>query len=391
MSERTKTDVFDRWTPVWHAFFYVMMAVATGVVVLNPAATSRLPVVVLVSALAIWHWVMIVRPGRGHRERPRQVGLYIFGATIVSGVLVAIDLVFLMVAMSLYNQVFAFLTMRRAMPAAAAITASIGLSVSRTSDPAAVIVVVVCAAAAVLLALYLDATASESRKRRELIEELERTREQLALAQRVVGMTEERSRIARELHDTVTQQLVGIVMHLEAANGADAAGAKTALEQSLRLAREGLAEARRLVWAERPAQLEAGSLTGALMTAGERVSKETGLAVEHDFAGDLDTLPAAVQALVLRGVQEALANARKHARARRVTISVARSDDLVTIDVHDDGVGFDPDAARPTARGAGFGLRGLRDRVAAVGGRLSIESAPGKGTTLAVHVPLESA
>jgi signal transduction histidine kinase len=235
----------------------------------------------------------------------------------------------------------------------------------------------------------LRATSDESEKRRELIEELERTREQLAFAERLAGMTEERHRIGRELHDTVTQQLIGIVMHLEAGNAMDQDGARAALESSLRLAREGLAEARRLVWAERPAQLEGGSLSRALETATERVANEGGLEIERVVGEDIDALPAALQTLALRGVQEALANVRKHAKARHVVVTVAVSDDLLAVDVQDDGVGFDariPDG--PSARGLGFGLRGLRERLEVLGGTLSVESRRGQGTTLAMHVPL---
>jgi signal transduction histidine kinase len=390
MPARTAPDVFDRWTPIWHAFFYVMIAVATAVVLGGPGP-ARVQIVPLVAALVAWHWLLIVRPGRGHRQRPRQVGVYLAGAGVMAALLVASDLTFLMVAMTLYNHVFAFLVTRYALPAALAVTAAIGLGVARSTEPAAIIVVAVCALGALVLGLYLSASARESSQRAELIQELERTREQLALAERLAGKTEERQRIGRELHDTVTQQLVGIVMHLEAAAGRDGDTVRSALERSLALAREGLAEARRLVWAERPAQLEEGSLTRALEATARRLTNETGLSIENDFEGEIDALPAAVQALVLRGVQEALANVRKHARARKVAVSVSASTDLLTVDVHDDGVGFDPGAAPREERGAGFGLRGLRERAHALGGTLSIESARDAGTTLALHVPLESA
>jgi signal transduction histidine kinase len=383
-----KKDVSDRWTPVWHAFFYAMIAVANVLSALNAGRVSP-SVAGLSAALAGWHWLMLVRPGAGHRERPRQVALYLPPAFVASGVLVAIDPVFLMVAMTLYNQVFAFMAIRLAVPFAVVLTVTIALAVTRGGDAAGLVVVVICSMAALLFALYLNASSDESRKRRELIEELERTRAELAFAERLAGMTEERRRIARELHDTVTQQLVGIVMHLEAAREGDAEEIQDALERTLGLAREGLAEARRMVWAERPAQLERASLTTALLAATERVSNETGLRIDNAFGDELDALPAPVQALVLRGVQEALANVRKHARARRVAVTVAAESDLVTVDVQDDGAGFDATAAgRRATGGSGFGLRGLRERVEELGGALSIESARGEGTTLAMHVPL---
>jgi signal transduction histidine kinase len=386
------SDVWDRWTPIWHAFFYVMMATATGLLLTNAgvSTTPKWRAVGLVGVLAGWHWTMMVRSGAGHRERPRRVGVYLAGAMLLSVLLVRINSVFLMVAMTLFNQVFAFLVMRWALPAAFTLMASIALTVTRTADPSVVVLVVVGSGAALLFSVYLTASAAESQRRRELIEELERAREQLAFAERLAGRSEERGRIARELHDTVTQQLVGIVMKLEAA-GATEDTDRTAHADSLSLAREALAEARRLVWAERPTQLEKDTLTTALTATARRVSSETGMAIETVLDGELDTLQVSLQTLMLRAVQEALANVKKHARARHVTVSAAASESMLTLDVQDDGVGFDGRiGSAPSEHGSGFGLRGLRDRVEAAGGELVIESERGRGTTLAGHVPLRA-
>jgi signal transduction histidine kinase len=373
-----RKDVFERWTPVWHAFFYLMIAVATVLVVVPSNGRPRAFILATAGSLAVWHALMLARVRGNLRERPRRVGIYLVGATILSVALVRVDLAFLMVAMTLYNHVFAFLVMRWALPAAGALSVAIALAVFRAADTGTLIVLLLAAGAALMFAFYLRATGDESEARLALIEELERTREQLAFAERLAGMTEERHRIGRELHDTVTQQLVGIVMHLEARKD-------DAIDTSLRLAREGLAEARRLVWADRPAQLEEGSLSRALGALFERVRRETGLVVEEQIDENVDTLPVVIQTLVMRATQEALANVRKHARATRVAVSVSVSDELLTIDVQDDGIGFD----RPLPdRGAGFGLRGLRERVAAHRGTVTIESAAGAGTTIAVHVPL---
>jgi signal transduction histidine kinase len=376
-------SVFQRWTPIWHAFFYLMIAVATGLVLVRftEIGRPRGPVVIVVLGLVVWHVTMLARIRGNPRERPRQVGIYLVGATLLSLWLVHVDLAFLMVAMTLYNHVFAFLVMRWAVPAAGALSVAIALVVMRAVDPVTLLVLLIAAGAAVLFAFFLRATGEESEARLALIEELERTREQLAFAERLAGMTEERHRIGRELHDTVTQQLIGIVMHLEAAKSEENRGA---IDTSLRLAREGLAEARRLVWADRPAQLEEGSLSRALRTM---LDRETGVVVETQIDEGVDMLPAALQTLVLRATQEALANIRKHARATRASVSIAVSDGLLAIDVQDDGVGFDGPLPE-RARGAGFGLRGLRERVAAHRGSLTIESAAGSGTTIAVHVPL---
>src|SRR5262249_52792523 len=156
-----------------------------------------------------WHWLLLVRPAGHPRTRPRHVGVYLVGAILLSVQLLRVDLVFLMTAMTLFNHVFAFLEMRRALPAAGALSLAIGLVVMGKADATSALILMVGAGAALLFALFLSATSDESDKRRALIDELERTREQLALAERLAGQTEERHRIGRELHDTVTQQLVG--------------------------------------------------------------------------------------------------------------------------------------------------------------------------------------
>ncbi len=387
MARAPASNVFERWTPVWHVLFYVMIAIATFFTFRNFAEEGKgTPVlaVLLAGLLVVWHFFMLVR-FRMHREHPKRVTLYLAGAIAISVALLRLSPVFLMVAMTLYNQVFAFLVMRWAIAVAAVLTASITLVLVGRADPAILTVMAIGSGCALLFSLFISATTDESEKRQALIEELERTRVELAFAERLAGRTEERHRIGRELHDTVTQQLVGIVMHLEAANekGSDP---RAAVDSSLRLARAGLAEARRLVWAERPAQLENASLSSALE---ELIAKEASLEIERDISADIDELPAALQTLVLRGVQESLANIRKHASAKRVAISISLAPDLLAIDVNDDGVGFDGKISdAPSPKNSGFGLRGLRERVVAVGGTLSIESERGSGTTVTVHVPL---
>lgn len=379
--------MFDRWTPVWHVFFYAVVAIATGRALTRPGVTREAQGVVLAlaGALVAWHLVLLVRPGRGHRERPRQVAGYLGGATALSVGLVSRDPVFFMVAMTLYNHVFAFLPMRWAVPAAIGLTAVLGIVGLRGNFGNSTLLVLVGAGVALVVALYLSATGNESEKRAELIDALERTRGELARAERQAGQAEERQRIARELHDTVTQQLLGIVLHLEGASKDEATEA--AVRPVLDLAREGLADARRLVWMDRPRQLETETLSKALATLCERAEREAELTIERDVAAEVDALAVPFQTLVLRATQEALANVRKHARARRVAVSAAIAGNLLVLDVQDDGVGFVASATE-AVDGSGFGLRGLRERVESLGGTVAIESHPNEGTTIAVHVPL---
>ena len=133
----------------------------------------------------------------------------------------------------------------------------------------------------------------------------------------------------------------------------------------------------RLQLLDQPLPQALGELTG-------RLAEETGLHAETRATGTTRPLPAEVEEALLRVAQEALANVRKHAAASRVTVTLSYLDDAVTLDVADDGVGFEQ-AAAATA-GGGLGLGAMRERVEGLGGRLVVESAPGEGTTIAVEV-----
>jgi signal transduction histidine kinase len=159
------------------------------------------------------------------------------------------------------------------------------------------------------------------------------------------------------------------------------------LDQARRTARENLVEARRLVAALRPEILEGTSLSGALGRLAERWSGETGVPATVSVTGDEHALAQETQVALLRAAQEALSNTRRHARAASVEITLSYMEDLVALDVQDDGEGFDPNGVAEGADG-GFGLRAMRERVEAIGGSLLVESEPGAGCTLVVELPL---
>ncbi|NOX62692.1 MAG: sensor histidine kinase [Chloroflexi bacterium] len=217
--------------------------------------------------------------------------------------------------------------------------------------------------------------------------------EKIHLLQQVseAAVLEERQRLAREIHDTLAQDFTGIVMHLEAAENAwntDSDAALTHLSRARETAREGLSEARRLVWALRPDILERTSLAEALSRVAQRWSEETGVPVYMRVEGDPHALPGDSDVIVLRAAQEALANVRKHAHATRVDLTLTYLDDRVLLDVQDNGRGFDPARVENGAGPRGFGLQAMRERVEARGGELIIESAVGEGATLVLSLPL---
>jgi PAS domain S-box-containing protein len=209
-----------------------------------------------------------------------------------------------------------------------------------------------------------------------------RLREQ---AEQAAAMAE-RGRLARELHDSVTQSLYSVTMYAEAAARLMPPGHQAAAEH-LRDARdtaqEALREMRLLIYQLRPAAVEQGGLAVALQLRLDAVERRGGIHAELAVEGE-DRLPAGMQAELHQVAQEALNNALKHAHAQRVQVRLKFGEAEARLEVEDDGVGFDLAAVQG---GGGLGLPGMQERVQKIGGRLEIKSAPGHGTKVEVEVP----
>ncbi|MFJ5096216.1 histidine kinase [Streptomyces sp. NPDC088557] len=303
-------------------------------------------------------------------------------------------------------------------------------------------------AVAVATVLGYQALYRESERRRRLIEELLATRAELASAERHAGTLAERERLAREIHDTLAQGLSSIQLLLRAAERALPPGSPAAghIDRARRAAQDNLAEARRFVRALSPPDLEHGSLaaalerlcdgagpygtdggsgaygtevllepygTGAVSSArtadasgpgaspgpgpapgsgpgpapGSGPGPAAGPRVRFSVSGTPVELPTPYEVALLRIAQSALGNTVRHAAASRAEITLSFMDSSVTLDVVDDGVGFDPGAVRPSSD-AGFGLPAMRSRAESLGGAFTVESAPGQGTAVAVSLPL---
>jgi signal transduction histidine kinase len=220
--------------------------------------------------------------------------------------------------------------------------------------------------------------------------------DELAVAQRDAGAVAERTRLSRDIHDTVAQSLTSIGMIAASATAAadsETAGpdaAARAFSQIGELAREGLADTRRIVDALMPAQLEGAALADALRRMLVRLHDETGIRTELRVDEDFPPLPVTTEVALLRTAQSALANVRLHARAGRVVVTMSDGGDAVRLDVVDDGIGFDATgwASRPAGPEGGYGLRAIRERLRELGGTLDVESAPGQGAALSASVPI---
>lgn len=210
--------------------------------------------------------------------------------------------------------------------------------------------------------------------------------EQLLEQATAAGIRQERARLARELHDTVAQGLVAVVTQLESIDDEALTDAdRRRVGNAKELARQGLAEARRAVDALRPPALEEAGLPDALDRYARQWSQVNHMAADVAVSGtarDTDTDGA-----LIRVAQEALSNAARHAGARRVAVSLDYLDGEVLLDIHDDGIGFDPAQARQPSVTGGHGLPGMAERIRLVGGRLTVESEPGAGCVISAAVP----
>ncbi|MCZ2261229.1 sensor histidine kinase [Isoptericola sp. QY 916] len=246
------------------------------------------------------------------------------------------------------------------------------------------------AAVAVGVVLGIEAFVRESQTRQRTVDELTQVRQHLAQAERERAVTEERARLARDIHDTLAQSLSAIELLLRAADdavGTDDARARDLVGQARGAARDSLAEARRVVQDLTPPDLDRTTLVAAL----RRVAARQPLDVSVRTAGDVRPLPVPVETALLRVAQSALANVAQHSGAGRARLTLTYEGDTVTLDVVDDGRGFDPEAVARAAgaTGRGFGLPSVRSRAQELGGSVALETSPGAGTALAVTLPVE--
>jgi len=223
-----------------------------------------------------------------------------------------------------------------------------------------------------------------------LLRDLEAANRQLTeYAARVEDLTiaAERQRMARELHDTLSQGLAGLILQLEAADAHLAADrperARSILEQSMEKARGTLQEARQAIDDLR--QPAGHDLAEAAEQETERFTLATGIACESSIELKA-AIPEAMTDTAIRAISEGLTNIARHARAKQVSLRLYDVGKELEIDIRDDGVGFTPQAVQP----GHYGLLGMRERVRLAGGRLDIHSETGKGTCLLIRFPLEN-
>lgn len=388
-------DTDTRWLgAVMHAAFFLLLGGALARFLLRHPGEPRTPWIIALSvALAVLYVLGPVLSGPGERPTRRRLAWL--------GLVVVVWMVLVVLAPSFaWCAVPLFYTGLRTLPARAALVLVTVLTVFVVAaqlrlagrfDPN--LLLAPPAVAAIAAAVFLH-TERQAARQRALIDDLIRTRRELAASERREGTLAERQRLSMEIHDTLAQGLSSQRMLLQAAERvweSDPGKARTHVRGAASVAEHNLAEARRFVHDLAPADLAGGGGLEAALRA--LAVRETGDAftvrVHVDDGARVPPLPDRVQSALLRIAQGALANVREHAGASTAALTLTLLDDEVVLDVSDDGHGFDP-AVLPDAPAGmrGHGLPAMHARLRQLGGTLTVESAPGEGTVVSAAVPL---
>lgn len=232
---------------------------------------------------------------------------------------------------------------------------------------------------------------ADSAEKSRLVDELRRAQDRLVATEREAGRLAERARLGRDLHDTVAQSLSSIQLLLHAAERADAPEAAMRHVRGARdAARDSLAETRAFISDLTPPDLAQRSLRTALERVAQR-ARDRGTPIAVEVAGSARALAMPVEATLLRIAQEAVENVVAHAPGSSGVVRLTFEDDAVSLEVDDDGAGFDAEAAleRAGVASGSFGLAGMRARAADLGGYAVVISAPGEGTLVSARIPLD--
>ncbi|MEU7501246.1 sensor histidine kinase [Streptomyces griseofuscus] len=380
-------------TIVMHTAFFVLLGASLARYLVRHGESPHTPWIVALSALLAVLYVL--GPALGTRPTPRR--LTWLGLVVAAwALLVVLAPSFAWCAVPLFYTGLRTLPSRAAIPLVALLTAlAVAAQLELAGWPDPNVLLAPPAVAAVAATVYVVMHRQAARQS-ELIDDLVRTRRELAATGRREGTLAERERLAREIHDTLAQGLSSQRMLLQAADRLWDSAPGTAHEHvrtAAQIAERGLAEARRFVHDLTPADLaEGGGLLRALRAVAARETAP-GLTVRvHTEGAPPERLPALVESALLRIAQGALANVREHAGATTATLTLTCLDDQIVLDVMDDGRGFEPAEDRRDGTGGegrGHGLPAIRARLRQLGGTLTVESAPGEGTALSAAIPLE--
>ncbi len=404
----------QRYVPLVSLPVSLLLALSTGSVGNGVhMGRAQFTVTALVLAALAVLWVLLVRVSYAQREAHKvRAIVYFCGVIVLLALMVRINPWFAFFGAAGY--VHSILLPRWLMPVGLAATAAlVALAQLGGGIPHGTLIFGYCVVVLANLALVgyfqhqgvremdddekrlrlLDELAEANSRLENALQENAGLHAQLVAQAREAGTLDERRRMAGEIHDTLAQGLTGIITQLEAADIARSEPERSRhLDLARDLARSSLAEARRSVQALRPGPLDEVRLPDALTQLAQDWQRTSGVPVRVEVDGAPITLQPALEVVLFRAAQEALANVAKHSGATSVGLTLTYTPDLVALDVLDDGSGFDINAktGADTRTGTGYGLEAMRSRLQQVGGSLIIESTPGEGTTLSANVPINT-
>jgi signal transduction histidine kinase len=387
IADVTTEHVWHRTRIGWHIAFGVLVVLAAVLVCVDSAnVAARVAALILLGLLSAVYVLLGARLLHTAREPRGLLYVVLAGALILamfalqpaSGVLLCI----------FYPQLWWLLPARRAVAATVTMVVAVGVMMGifvAAGWGFATISIVIGLVVALVFGLWVSKVLEQSIARARLVAELDATRSELAEVSRQAGVLAERERLARDLHDTLAQGENSVLLLVRAAQSAlsrEPADCARHLALAEQAASENLSEIRALVGGLSPVALDGVTLPDAVRRLADRIGAELGIAVLVDVVGPHRDLPASIEVPLFRAAQEALANVRKHAAAGAVRVRLDYRPDQVSVRVTDDGRGFDPGAP------CGFGLTGLRTRLAEAGGLVSVDTAPGAGVALTASVPV---
>ncbi len=372
---------------VFPLFLYVSLGITSLVAIIVDGSSRRAVVGLVLSGAIAVLYAVLGRPALALKN-DRRGALFLVLVVPLATALFLLRPFFLPALFGLYPLCFALVSkFAHQVCAAGSLSIAVVLSTARDSGwsntgwTAGAVIGGASLAFSVIMGAWISGIIDESSALQGLIDELRATRAQLAQVEHEAGVRAERERLSAEIHDTLAQgfsSLLMLIRSARAAVGTDDERARGLLTSAEQTAQDNLAEARSLVHALAPVALQHGDLTDAIRRLAGRIQEETGMTVTVGVSGSAAeaALSPAEDVVLLRAIQESLTNVRRHASATEATITVRYDAQPVEATITDNGVGFDP------ATASGSGLVGMRARLASVGGRLTIISTPGTGTTV---------
>lgn len=383
------SEMWQRWLPLWHLVFFALLAISTILLIMweNMGAYSPLQWFFILLSFTGWYSLSIRYKPSYWREQTWRMGLYLATGWFIWWLMVSGSSIYFIVLTGLFPHLFIYQTFRNAIIAAVILNMLVLLQLA-LQFPAYIstwmVIVLMTSTGGIVLGYFIDDIINQSRERRRLIETLDKTREQLAKVERLAGISEERQRVAAELHDTLVQSLISVVTHLEAAENSPEQ-AENHLQTAKQAARDSLQDARQAIQDLRPLTYDKDTFPGAIRQVCQQWRTRSDMSIEFTRGGNPLQLSDEVQHALLRILQEALANISRHAHASQVFVTLKFSGEYVKLIISDDGHGFD--VANHSNRGQG--IENMRHRAQALNGILQIESETGQGTTIRAELAVK--